>query len=243
MRTFAIRRLPPPAHDGTPFWERPEHVDWFARRAPDRRLTALLTDRPRGLRVLDVGCAAGRNTVWCAQAGFEVHALDASRAMVTRTRARLARVLGERAARRRVRRGTMTDLGAFPDASFDLVACIGVLPSAPSAAAWHAAVAEIARVLRPGATFLLTHFCPETDPGSPAWTPAAGDPGRYRCTEGRRGAYLLRADELDRDLARHGFAPIAPTARVPLTSMNRDDRGRTVLDALQRRLPAETRPR
>jgi SAM-dependent methyltransferase len=239
MRTVAISRRPAPARSRTPFWERPEHVDWFARRTPDRRLTELLADGPRGLRVLDVGCAAGRHTVWCARHGFDVHALDASRAMVARTRERLARVLGDRAARRRVRRGTMTDLGAFPDASFDLVACIGVLPSAPDVAAWHAAVAEIARVLRPGATFLLTHFSPDPDPGMPAWTPVPGAPGRYRSAADGRHGYLLRAAELDRDLARHGFAPLAPTARVPLTSMNPSDGGRTVLNALQRRLPAE----
>ncbi|MFN2323752.1 MAG: class I SAM-dependent methyltransferase [Trueperaceae bacterium] len=239
MRTFAIRRTAPPAHEGTPFWERPEHVEWFARRTPDRRLTELLADRPPGVRVLDVGCAAGRNTVWCARAGFDVHALDASRAMVARTRQRVAGVLGERAARRRVRRGVMTDLGAFPDASFDLVACIGVLPSAPTAAAWHAAVSEIARVLRPGATFLLTHFSPDPDPGAPAWTPVPGAPGRYRSAEHGRNAYLLCAAELDRDLARHGFAPTVATARVPLTSMNPNARDRTVLNALHRRLPTE----
>lgn len=235
MRTFAIRRKAPPAHDGVPFWERPEPVEWFARRTPDRRLTEVLADRPPGLRVLDVGCAAGRNTVWCARHGFEVHAVDASRAMVARTRARLAGVLGEHAARRRVRRGTMTDLRAFPDASFDLVACIGVLPAAANAAAWHAAVAEIARVLRPGATLLLTHFSPEPDPGAPPWTPVPREPGRYRSADGGRRSYLLRADELDRDLARHGFEPVAPTARVPLTSMNPNDGGRTVLNALHRR--------
>jgi SAM-dependent methyltransferase len=239
MRTVAIRRKPAPARARTPFWERPEPVDWFARRTPDRRLTEWLSDRPRRLRVLDLGCAAGRHTVWCAREGFDVHALDASRAMVARTRERLAGVLGARAARRRVRRGTMTDLSAFPDASFDLVACIGVLPSAPDAAAWHAAVAEVARVLRPGATLLLTHFSPDPDPGAPAWTPVPGAPGRYRSAADGRRSYLLRADELDRDLARHGFAPIAPTARVPLTSMNPNDHGRTVLDALHRRLPAE----
>ena len=239
MGTLSMKRVAPPARAGTPFWDRPEHVEWSARRRPDPRLTELLAGRSSPLRVLDVGCGAGRNTVWCARQGFDVHALDASRPMVTRTRARLARVLGDRAARRRVRRGTMTDLGTYPDASFDLVVCLGVLSSAPTAADWHAAVAEVARVLRPGATFLLTHFAPGPDTGAPVRTPRIAAPVRSRRADGGCRSHVLRADELDRDLAQHGFAPIAPTAPTPSTSTNPSERDRTVLDAVYRRLPAK----
>ena len=239
MRTLSMKRVAPPARAGTPFWDRPEHVEWSARRRPDPRLTELFAGHSSHLRVLDVGCGAGRNTVWCARQGFDVHALDASRPMVTRTRARLARVLGDRAARRRVRRGTMTDLGTYPDASFDLVVCLGVLSAAPTAAAWHAAVAEIARVLRPGAAFLLTHFAPGPDHAAPVRTPRIAGPARSRHADGGCRSHVLRADELDRDLARHGFAPTTPTVPSPLPNTNPSEPDRTVLDALYHRSPAK----
>jgi 2-polyprenyl-3-methyl-5-hydroxy-6-metoxy-1,4-benzoquinol methylase len=70
------------------FWERPETVDRFASRDPDHRLQRLIGEygRPAAIRALDLGCAGGRNTVLLAQRGFDVRALDASSAMVERTR-------------------------------------------------------------------------------------------------------------------------------------------------------------
>ncbi|MDR7392424.1 MAG: class I SAM-dependent methyltransferase, partial [Armatimonadota bacterium] len=83
-----------------PFWERPEVVERFASRPPDDRMVALLSDAPRATRVLDLGCAAGRNTEWLAREGFDVYACDASQAMVAYTRKRLAPWLGEAEAER-----------------------------------------------------------------------------------------------------------------------------------------------
>ena len=76
----------------------------FAARPPDRRLLQLLKhyQQPQQTRVLDLGCAGGRNTIVLADQGFDVYALDTSCAMVEKTRERLAIVLGGEEARKRV---------------------------------------------------------------------------------------------------------------------------------------------
>lgn len=98
------------------FWEDPSLVRRFATRDPDHRLVKLIAEfhDPASVRVLDLGCAAGRNTVLLAQRGFDVVAVDASAAMVAETRKRVARAVGAAAARRRVQQASMDNLKQFP---------------------------------------------------------------------------------------------------------------------------------
>ena len=58
--------------DPLPFWERPEIVEKFAGREPDRRLAEWLSVRDdlEGLRVLDIGCAGGRNAEYLGPIGL-----------------------------------------------------------------------------------------------------------------------------------------------------------------------------
>lgn len=215
------------------FWERPEVVEQFAAREPDVRLSKLIEryERPASVRVLDLGCAAGRNAVLLAERGFDVHAMDASEAMVERTRERLAAVLGEAEARERVRRGRMDDLSGFADASFDLLVVLGVYHNARSREEWERAVAESARVLRPGGLLLLNHFTPEVDLTGEGVRPVPGEAGVYAGFPGGR-AVLLEADALDAAVARHGLLPVVPSATVRVET----DRGRRVsVNALYRR--------
>ncbi|MCK5448654.1 MAG: class I SAM-dependent methyltransferase, partial [Gemmatimonadetes bacterium] len=110
----------------TPFWESPEAVERFANRDPDVRLLGLLDEylQPGQVRILDLGCAAGRNTVVLAERGFDVLAVDSSVAMVERTRQRVGVILGGLEAERRVLVGSMDDLGFLADASVDLVVAL-----------------------------------------------------------------------------------------------------------------------
>lgn len=97
-----------------PRWEDPEVVARFAARDPDLRLQALLAGEgeygvvrhswapPPAPRVLDIGCAGGRNAVWLAREGADVWAIDSSSAMVTETRRRLSENLSADVAERRV---------------------------------------------------------------------------------------------------------------------------------------------
>lgn len=100
--------------------------------------------------VLEIGCGAGHLTMQLADRGLRVDATDASEAMVDTTSAR-ADAHGVRD-RVTVKVADVHQL-PFPSGNFDLVVAVGVIPWLHSPAA---AVAEMARVLRPGGQLVLT---------------------------------------------------------------------------------------
>lgn len=206
------------------FWEDPERVERFAERDPDHRLAELVAvhDDPTVTRVLDLGCAGGRNTVFLAERGFDVWALDAASAMVAYTRERMAGVVGDAEARRRVLRGRMDDLGRWPDAHFDLVVALGVHHGASTWAEWQRAADETVRVLRPGGRLLFNQFTPEVDLTGEGVTPVPDEPHVYDGFPAGR-AVLLDADDLDREWASRGLEAAVPseTVRVELDTGRR----------------------
>jgi SAM-dependent methyltransferase len=199
--------------DDLPFWERPDTVERFAGRDPDHRLQALAPEYrdPARVRVLDLGCAGGRNAVFLAERGFDFVAVDAAEAMVAETRRRVAAVLGEEEARARVRRGRMDRL-ELPDASFDLVLALGVHHTAGSREEWQRSLAETRRVLAPGGKVLVANQTDGYDPDGTGLTPVPGEPDVYERTSGR--SYLVSAEVLDADMARVGLVPLVPTETV-----------------------------
>lgn len=207
------------------FWEDAERVDRFAGRDPDHRLADLVAGYgdAAAVRVLDVGCAGGRNTVYLAERGFDVHAVDAARAMVDRTRERVAGTLGPDEAERRVVRGVMDDLSRWPDGHFQLVISLGVLHSASTREEWDRAAAETARVLAPAGRLLFNQFTPEVDLTGEGVTPVPGESDVYDGFPAGR-AVLMEAEALDAAWAERGLRPVvaSETVRVEL------DEGRRV---------------
>lgn len=207
-------------------WERAESVEKFATRDPDVRLMELL-DRvadPASTRVLDLGCAAGRNTVELAERGFDFQALDGSRAMIERTTARVTAFLGGAQAASRVRLGRMDDLSAFGDAVFDLVVALGIFHCASSRVEWDRALDESVRVLAPGGRLLVSVFTPETDLHGKGIRPIPEEPHVYSGFSSGR-TYLVDAPTLDAELARRGLEPVVPTRTVRVEI----ERGRRVV--------------
>ena len=99
-------------------------------------------------RVLEVGCAKGLHMLRLAPHCREVVGVDINDRMLAKAEQAIgAQGLGNA----QVQRMNATDLG-FPDASFDVVYSFSTLILVPEA---ELAVAEIARVLRPGGTAVL----------------------------------------------------------------------------------------
>jgi SAM-dependent methyltransferase len=220
-------------HPPDEFWSRPEQVEKFAGRNPDHRLVEIVGDftEPGATRVLDLGCAAGRNAVYLAERGFDVQALDASEPMVERTRERLMEVLDPAEAKRRARVGTMDDLGAFADDSFGLVVALGILHQASSEEEWRRTLSEVVRVLAPDGLLLVASFAPGTDLRGEGVRPVPGE-AHVREVVGVGRLYLLEADELDRVMAERGLEPVAPTETV---TVGMDPGRRVVVNALYRK--------
>src|SRR5262245_36638848 len=104
---------------------------------------------PAGARALDIGCGICANSVRLARRGFVVSAADYSEAILPRARENVARHgLSERIS---IGREDILEL-SFPDGTFDLVLCWGVLMHVPDA---EGALRELARVTRPGGYLVL----------------------------------------------------------------------------------------
>jgi SAM-dependent methyltransferase len=197
------------------FWEQPENVDRFANRPPDKRLEILLNDYPdpAGTRVLDLGCAGGRNTELLARCGFDVYAIDASGAMVARTRARLAPMFGEDGASGRVWKGRMDELDAFDADSIDIVVALGILQSARSREEWDHTLQQVTRILKPEGRLLVANFAPGTELMGGRVVAVPDTPHVYEAPGGLR-FFLLEPAEIDAEMARYGLLPVAPTMSV-----------------------------
>lgn len=105
---------------------------------------------PVTARALDIGCGAGLITAALARKGFNVEAIDTSSAMVEST---IARVAAEQLSSTvSVHAGNIHAL-AYEDASFDVVVCLGVIPWINDSAA---ALKEVARVLKPGGSAIVS---------------------------------------------------------------------------------------
>ena len=148
------------------FWEQPEQVKQFVERDPDHRLIVLLEEfmHAQTTKVLDLGCAGGRNTVLLAEKGFDVYAMDSSHAMVDKTRERIKNTCGAELALERVRQGKMNDLSFYQSNFFDLIIALGIFQNAVSKEEWSSSLAEASRVLKTKGKILVANFHADSAP-------------------------------------------------------------------------------
>jgi 2-polyprenyl-3-methyl-5-hydroxy-6-metoxy-1,4-benzoquinol methylase len=120
------------------------------------RLNAAMLDRMfaatrlgPGARVLDPGCGDATHTIAIAQRGYDCTGVDISETILEAARANISAAgLSDRA---RVVCSSLEEL-AFPNESFDLIHCRGVLMHIPR---WKDALAQLVRVARPGGHLVL----------------------------------------------------------------------------------------
>jgi SAM-dependent methyltransferase len=108
---------------------------------------------PRGLTV-DVGCGEGRLTRELSQRGYDVVGVDASTALVDEARS------VDPSGRYEV---ATIDALPFADGVVELAVCVNVLPHVHDL---QAATVELARVLAPGAMFLIGTIHPVAQAGT-----------------------------------------------------------------------------
>lgn len=134
---------------------------------PSDHVLRTLAAVPVRSRVLDLGCGDGRHTEPIARLGFDAYACDADESDLEGARARVAEVIGEEAAARRVTPGRAAALG-YPDDFFDWVVAHGTYDTSASAAELKEMLAETRRVLKPGG-WVIAAFRREL--AGPALTP------------------------------------------------------------------------
>ena len=134
---------------------------------------------PRGV-ALDAACGTGRHTAYLAERGHRVIGVDGSPEMLAKARARVPGA--------ELRAGDLTDL-PLDARSVDLAVCALALGHLPDLAP---AIVELARVLRPGATLILSDLHPTMVllGGTGFFIGADGSAGNVRTFHHSHGRYL-----------------------------------------------------
>ena len=168
------------------------------RGGPDLDALLALAGDVRGARVLDVGTGVGATALAFAERGAHVVGLDLTPAMLERARAQAA----ERGlANFETRLGDAAEL-PFGDAAFDLVSCRVCAHHFGRA---RRAVAEMARVLRPGGQLLVVDSVSPEDPAQDTFLNAVEllrDPSHVRNYRISEWLGWLREEGLDAEHVR-----------------------------------------
>lgn len=140
-----------------PIWKQakvPKRYESFA--APNATVVEWAQTLAPGCAVFDLGCGAGRHCVYLGGRGFKVAGSDISPSGVERARAACA----ERNIPFDGKVAPMTDL-PWPDASFEAALSTSTIHHELRTNVARA-IAEVARLLKPGGLFLVDFPCTET---------------------------------------------------------------------------------
>ena len=191
---------------------------------------------PERARVLDIATGAGHTGLYLASLGHEVTLADLAAPMLERAR----ELAAERGLRVEFRQHTAEEL-PYPDRSFDLVTC--------RVAAHHFTspekfVTETARVLKPGAFFLLIDgSVPDGEPAAEEWlhqVEKARDPSHHRLLSPGAWSALCRTHGLIvRSAELHPMKQ--PDLEWYFETANTSDENRRAVRAMVAHAPAQAR--
>lgn len=191
-------------------WDLPATVASFVQSPANQILLQYAGRLRRGdtpIRVLDIGCGAGRNAVPLARAGFYVTATDLSWPMIQAARARDA------AGRLQL---ALAPMDALPilDRSIDLIIAHGIWNLARSGTEFRRALRETARVAAPHARLFVFTFSRHTLP--PEAHPVAAETFVFTRFSGEPQVFLTKEQLID-ELRQAGFDP---DPELPLRELN-----------------------
>jgi len=195
---------------GTSAWIDPGVVAGFAGASPNLALIDYANRRARtsrSLRVLDIGCGAGRNAVPLALSGAHVLGTDLSMPMLRAAQTRSA------AGRLHL---AVAQMDALPvsDHSFNFIVAHGIWNLARSGAEFRRAVSEAARAASPGAALFVFTFSRHTIPAGAQ--PLNGETFVFTQFSGAPQVFLTR-DQLLEEMHEAGFDP---DPALPIRELN-----------------------
>lgn len=113
----------------------------------------LLTHLKPGMKVCDIGAGTGAYSLFLAQNGYEVSAVDPVDRHVETIRSKI-----EPGMRISVWNANALDLSCFPEQSFDLVLCMGPLYHLPEPDQKQRCVAQAKRICKPGGILFFAYI-------------------------------------------------------------------------------------
>lgn len=114
----------------------------------------------RQLKVADLGCGAGRYTIWLAKQGYDVYACDASAGMLNKTKEGLKKIEYPDI-EKKILQGRLENL-PFGNQMFDIVLTNGVIHNAFTCEEYKLCLKECVRVLKQDGLLYLSVFTSDT---------------------------------------------------------------------------------
>lgn len=190
--------------DASPYesvWDSPNIVSNFTRKKPSTTLLGYVREFSAGrrLRVLDIGCGAGRHLRPLLEAGHDCRGTDTSEKMLEAAARLLSDVTPDTADI--LVRAPMHEL-PFDDRSFDLIVSHGVWNLARTEQELRLAIREASRVADSGAALYLTTFSRNTLP--PTAEPVPGSTYIFTDFNDEPQCFLTR-DQLQSELEAVSF--------------------------------------
>lgn len=133
-------------------WDQILREEWYSQEEPDELVVSLVTSlrkKNRKVRILDLGCGAGRNLIYMANQGFQAHGIDMSKTGLEFAKERLKK----RNLEGYVVRGDMSLL-PYLGSCFDAVICLYTIYH-QKLKGIQKTISEIHRVLKERGTLLM----------------------------------------------------------------------------------------